>query len=186
MKMIRRLYIKNDITNRHRLKFRLITGSLLLLLSIPFGTAAQNLGSISIKASATVIEQAEIELRTIKNIDLDESTAINGIITVDALTDAAAGVMVIKGKPNASFRITYLPQMVLTNAYNIGTLVVNYQVNGYPNDNQKAAMPLDAVDLLLHFNNDGLFYLWVGGRIDISDAREGNYDGEFTLKVEYV
>ena len=163
-----------------------VGGLILLFLVIPQFIQAQHLGSISIKASATVIEQTEIELRTIKNLDLDESAAINGIITVSALTDPAAGVMVVKGKPNASFRITYLPQMVLTNTLGTGTLVINYEVYGYQQDNQKASAPLDAVDLMQRFNQDGLFYLWIGGRIDISDAKEGNYDGEFTLKVEYI
>ncbi len=167
-------------------KFSVIAGLFLLILTSPEIILAQHLGSISIKASATVIEQTEIELRTIKNLDLDESSAINGIITVSALTDPSAGVMVIKGKPNASFRITYLPQMVLANVYGTGTLIINYEVFGYQQDNQKASAPLDAIDLMQRFNQDGFYYLWIGGRIDISDAKEGNYDGEFTLKVEYI
>lgn len=169
-----------------KLRPKIILIAVLILSAFPKKMQAQFLGSISIKASATVVEQTEIELRTIKNLDLDESSAINGIITVSALTDPAAGVMVVKGKPNANFRITYLPQMALTNAYGTGTLVVNYEVYGYQDDNQKSSTPLDAVDLMQRFNQDGLYYLWVGGRINISDAREGNYDGEFTLKVEYI
>jgi len=147
---------------------------------------AQNHGSVSIKASAIVVEQAEIELITIKDLELDESMALDGKIYIAAQYDPKSGVMLVKGRPNANIRISYLPEMLLENSFGRGVLKFYYEVYGYPEDNQSASERLDAVDRMMRFSDQGHYYLWVGGHIDISKARSGSYEGEFTLEIEYL
>ena len=66
------------------------------------------------------------------------------------------------------------------------SLLIEYQVFGYSGNNQQASEAIDAVDRILRFNSEGIFYLLIGGRIDISNASPGNYEGEFTLEIEYL
>jgi len=164
---------------------RNILFALFTLTALPV-LIAQDQSSVSIKASAIVVEQAEIELITIKDLELDESMALDGKIYINAKYHPKTGVMMVKGRPNANIRITFIPKMLLVNRFGKGDLQFYYEVYGYPDDNQSASEPLDAVDRMLRFSEQGNFYLWVGGHIDISNAWPGNYEGEFTLEIEYL
>ena len=123
---------------------------------------------------------------TIKDLTIDISRAKKGIITIAPLNDPDGGVMKVKGKAETHFRITFLSQMELMNEQGTDSLMIEYKVFGYPGNNQGASEAIDAVERVLRFNSDGLFYFWIGGRIDISKAKPGNYDGEFTLEIEYI
>lgn len=147
---------------------------------------AQKSTSVSIKAQATVIDKSAVELVTIKNMDIDAGTAIDGKIYVSAQRDASAAVMMIKGRANAKFRVTFSPVVIIANSTGTGTLSLHYEVYGYQNDNQGASEPIDAAERTLQISSDGKYYFWVGGRIDISNARPGSYDGEFTIEIEYI
>jgi hypothetical protein len=39
---------------------------------------------------------------------------------------------------------------------------------------------------VVQFNEKGEYYLWLGGKVDLSKARPGSYDGEFTIQIEYI
>ncbi len=156
----------------------------LVLMSV-FNLQAQKT-SISIKAQATVIDKAEIELVTIKYLDIDAGMAVNGIINVSAKRDGQAGVMMVKGRPDASFRISFAPVVEIQNSTGKGSLTLKYEMYGYTSDNQGASEPIDAAARTLKINSDGKYYFWLGGLIDISKARPGKYEGEFTLEIEYI
>ncbi len=160
---------------------------LFILLAFPFLTmTAQNRTSVSIKAQATVVDNSNIELLTIKNMDIDARQAVDGKIYVSAQRDASAAQMLIKGKANAKFRVTFSPVVEITNTTGTGTLSLHYEVYGYRADNQGASEPIDAAERTLQISNDSKYYFWIGGHIDITNARPGNYDGEFTIEIEYV
>lgn len=156
-----------------------------LVLMTAFNMQAQKT-SVSIKAQATVIDKAEIELVTIKALDIDAGMAVNGIINVSAKRDGQAGVMLVKGKPNASFRISFTPVVEIPNSAGRGSLSLKYEMYGYTGDNQGASEPIDAAARTLKINSAGQYYFWLGGIIDISKARPGKYEGEFTLEIEYI
>jgi len=154
----------------------------LLSMTLP----AQERTSVSIKAQANVIDRSGIELITIKNMDVDVSMARNGKIYVSALHDAQAAEMMVKGRANAKFRVTFPAVVEITNTTGKGSLVLYYEMYGYPNDNQEASEPIDAVERTLQISSESKYYFWVGGRIDISKAGPGNYDGEITIEIEYI
>ena len=160
--------------------------SIILLVHASMTLPAQNKTSFSIKAQATVIDQSGIELITVKNMDIDLSMARDGKIYVSALHDARAAVMMVKGRANARFRIKFAPDVEIANSKGNGSLLLKYEMYGYPSDNQVAGEPIDATERILQMSNESKYYFWVGGHIDISNARPGNYDGEFTIEIEYI
>jgi hypothetical protein len=158
--------------------------SLCLLLLFQPGIHAQN--SVSIRASATVVEETGIQLVPINDMIIDETAAHNQIIDISPITDQAAGKLLVKGKINAMIRLSYLHQQVVVNTSGEGTLAFDYVVSGFPSDDQKASRFLDALENAPQFNEKGEYYLWVGGRVNISNARPGSYEGEFILEIEYI
>jgi len=159
---------------------------LILLVYATMTMSAQNKTSVYIKAQATVIDKSEIELITLKNMDIDLSMARDGKIYVSALHDAQAAFMMVKGRANARFRIKFAPEVYITNSTGNGKLLLKYEMYGYPSDNQGAGEPIDATEKILQMSSESKYYFWIGGRIDISNARPGNYDGEFTIEIEYM
>jgi hypothetical protein len=147
---------------------------------------AQNSNTVSIKASATVIQKTGIEMVPLRNLEIDFSKAENNVINLNPLNDPQVGFMMIKGRPDAPFRVTFMQRVELSNSSGRGSLIFEYKVYGYSNNNQAASEPIDAAVRNIRFNSDGIYYLWIGGRINVARARPGNYVGEFTLEVEYI
>ncbi len=142
--------------------------------------------SISIRASATVVEATGIQLIPLQDIVIDESSAQNGILEISPVMDEKAGKILIKGKINSMIRLSYVNQLALVNSSGEGTLVFNYVVSGYRSDNQRASQLLDQIERNVQFNENGDYYLWVGGKVDLNQARPGSYEGEFTIQIEYI
>lgn len=142
--------------------------------------------SVNIKAEATVIDKSEIELVTIKDLEIDASNAVNGIINVSAQRDSKAAVMLVKGRAESQFRVTFTPNVEIPNSAGKGSLSMHYEMYGYSSDNQGASEPIDAAERTLKINSKGQYYLWLGGNIDISKASPGKYNGEFTIEIEYI
>lgn len=142
--------------------------------------------TISINATATVIDQKEIELITLNHLTIDETMADNGIIFVSSKDNPSAGKLMVKGMAGDEVRISFQRELVLTNSEGTGTLIFSYNISGFGSDNQRAAELYTTGEQKITLNEQGVFYLWVGGRIDISTAAPGQYDGEFTIEIEYV
>ncbi len=175
--------VNRKVFSGNRLIFSILT---VIILVLPVLLNAQQSNSISITASATVVTKTGIEMIAIKNLEIDLSMAENGIINVNPLRDPQVGLMMIKGKPETSFSISFMTSVELPNTTGRGTLKLEYQVFGLDINNQAASEPIDAAVRNLRFNSDGEYYLWIGGQINVSKARPGNYEGEFTLEVEYI
>jgi len=163
------------------LSFILVIG---FLISSVQPATAQSESGISIDVSAQVI--SSIEMITIESMKLANSEARNGIITINPQRSANAGKMVAIGTPNSDIRISYLQQRELTRQQGAETLLFEYSVVGNDQDDQSSAERLNSENRDFEFNNEGRFYLWIGGSVDISTATPGNYQGEFTLDIEYI
>jgi len=159
---------------------------LILLVTLSVTLLAQQTTSVSVKAQATVVDKSEIELVTIRNLEIDMSLAHDGKIYVSAQRDANAAVMMVKGRADAKFRVKFTPVVEIVNSNGKGTLSLHYEMYGYSTDNQGASEPINAAERTLQIGSDSKYYFWVGGRIDVSNARPGSYDGEFTIEIEYI
>ncbi|MDR8390855.1 DUF4402 domain-containing protein [Aliifodinibius sp. S!AR15-10] len=153
-----------------------------MILFNPTSAVAQD--ELSINVSAEVI--SSIEMITLKSMRLSGAEANNNIIEIDPTTSANAGKMVAYGTPNSEIRISYLPSRELTRMQGTESLTFNYQIAGNQQEDQVSAEIMDVENRDFSFNEDGQFFLWIGGSVNISSAVPGNYQGDFTLEIEYI
>ncbi len=163
----------------------LITSTSALLLFLTVSALAQTQDkNVSINVSAQVI--STIEMITMQSINLADAEAINDRIQINPQTSNYAGKMMASGTPNSEIRISFLQQRELTQVNGSDVLTFNYEIAGNDQEDQASAEILSSENRDFQFNDQGNFYLWIGGSVDISTASPGNYQGEFTLDIEYI
>lgn len=155
----------------------------LLLFSYPIQTEAQQNAEINISVNAEVIRS--LEMNTIRDINFSPVQPSQQQINIDPQTDSNTGKMVAIGDPNAPIRVSFVPERILTND-NGSTLVFTYSIAGNDRDDQSSAEILQADNRNLSLNNDGIYYFWIGGNVAVENADPGNYNGDFTIEVEYI
>lgn len=138
----------------------------------------------AITVSATILP--EIQLMTIRDINMMDVAAEGDALYISPLTDVNAGLMLALGQPDALIRLNYLRRLEMVRSDGPGQLIINYEVSLFSEDNQRASRLFDSIDEALRFSSEGKLYIWVGGRIDLSSAYPGNYEGEFTIEIEYI
>jgi hypothetical protein len=143
--------------------------------------------SISISASATVVG-GDIDIATITNMGIIDAQRVQegNVLYINPVFDPQAGIMRARGNPGAQIRVSYLPEMVIERREGEGTITFFYEISGFEGDNQRESELLDQIERELRFNADGVFYFYIGGTVDLSNALPGNYDGEFTMEIEYM
>ena len=166
---------------------------LLLLMLHPVLLLGQNQNqnngsSISIRASATVMQNRGIEFETIVDMGIIDAqrTQEGNVLNINPVFDPQAGIMRARGNPGAQIRVSYLSEMVIERREGEGTIRFNYEISGFESNNQRESELLDQIERELRFNEDGEFYFFIGGTVDLSNALPGNYDGEFTMEIEYM
>lgn len=153
----------------------------------PFQLKAQNGNdshSVSIDVNARVIES--INVTTIRDMHFGDVQPGQKVINISPVNDPTAGKMVATGTPKTRIRVSFLQEWELTNDRGGQSLTFFYRVAGNTSDNQNTAELLQTDNRDLYFNADGEFYFWIGGRVDITNALPGNYEGEFTIEIEYI
>jgi len=155
-----------------------------LIMSVPGFSQSAGQKSVAIEVSATVLP--EIELTTIRDIDLREMEITGDLIHVSPIMDPAAGLMLARGLPNAQIRLTFLKELEMLRTDGPGQLFLSYEVSTFKEDNQRASKLFQTIDDELRLNENGQIYIWVGALIDLSNAQPGNYEGEFTVELEYL
>lgn len=149
-------------------------------LEISFSQSPQG---ISITVSATV--PRTIELTTIQPIDFSDQVELGNVV-IDPIETPNAGRMIARGNPNAEIQINYIRTRELRNVETNNILIMNYNISGNSIDEQETSEYLGQDSRDLRFNENGEFYLWIGASVDLSTAEPGNYEGEFSIEVEYI
>ncbi len=177
--------------NHFNPNFLIRVGVLILLGLIPIRVFGQTNGtsngisaSVSINATATVVES--IEIATLSNINLGSVTVGALDIFVNPQNDEGAGKLLITGRPEAMIRVTYIPQRELTRAGGAETLLFQYSLSGNEDDNQPNSQLIDPSRTDFMIGTDGRFFIWIGGRVDIQNAVFGQYEGEFAIEIDYI
>lgn len=158
-----------------------------LIITFVLTTSTQAISqsnSVSVEVSAQVLDS--IELTTLRNMTFENIQPSQNEINISPIQDANAGKMVASGIPNTRIRIQFMREWQLTNSRGGTPLTFYYQVAGNEIDEQSTAELLQTDNRNLEFNNEGEFYFWIGGSVDISEADPGNYEGEFTIEIEYI
>jgi len=157
-----------------------------LLLGLNNDTFAQK-SSQSVEAkiniSTTII--SSIELITVKSITVGDLQPGQQEVYINSISDANAGYMIAVGAPGADFRLNFEKIRTLTQVNGPGTLIFEYELSGNNIEDQNSAETVEDVRTL-KFNSEGQFHIWVGGTINLRNARPGNYDGDFTIEIEYI
>lgn len=167
------------------MKTTIFTILLSLVALCSYAQAQQNRSkSVSINISATV--SSSIELITIQTLDLQNADTQNNTLEINPILSSNAGNMVARGNPGSEFRLNYLEVRELTNIEGTGVLFFEYRIAGNNIDEQNTAELLQPESRELQFNEDGQFYIWVGGRIDLTNAEPGSYEGDFSIEIEYI
>ncbi len=170
--------------------YKLFLVLLMILLVHPALLHAQNQQgnpSVSITASAEVIG-SDIEFLTISDMGIIDAQRTQGgdELYINPVFDPEAGIMRARGTPGAQIRVSFLEEMEITRREGGGSIFFVYEISGYPGNNQRESELLTLIEHELLFNEEGEFYFYIGGRVDLSEALPGNYDGEFTLEIEYM
>ncbi len=167
------------------LVFPLLSGSVISAQE-PAGSAVRT--SLNISASAIVVGP-DIDLETISDIQIVEARRQqdgSSDIYINPVFDPEAGKMRARGQPGAQIRLSYLQEMIVARREGTGSLMFRFEVSGHPGDNQNESELLDIIERLVRFSDEGFFYFWIGGRVDLSQALPGTYEADFTIEIEYI
>lgn len=158
----------------------------ILSLSLSAECSAQDIseGSYTVGVSARVIES--MEMVTIRDMQFGQVQPGQQEINIDPLTDSETGKMIAIGQPEAQIRVSFVRERTLTHVSGTSTLTFYYEIAGNDRDDQSSAELLQAENRNLYLNSKGEYYFWIGGNVNIRNAKPGNYNGEFTIEVEYI
>lgn len=160
---------------------------LVITLCITFNAPVaytQNQSSVKISANAEVVSGIEIE--TLQNVTLGKVQPSQQSVVISPITDVSAGKMVASGIPNARIRVSFIRRWQLMGKKEGQYITYIYRVAGNDEEDQSSAELLETDNRDLQFNNEGKYYFWIGGNVDVSNAIPDNYEGEFTIKIEYI
>lgn len=108
------------------------------------------------------------------------------VIYVNPVNDLNAGFMIANGTPDAEFRLEYELDRQLNRIEGEGFLNFRYELSGNSIEDQTSSQLIDYENRNLRFNNQGTYYIWVGGEVNLTNAQPGNYEGDFTIEIDYI
>ncbi len=150
--------------------------------SIIFAQGSNVAAEVSIQAN--VIQT--IELITVNSMTFGNNQPGQLIIYVNPVNDLNAGFMIASGTPEAEFRLDYELERQLNRVEGDGFLTFRYELSANTLEDQASSQIIDYENRNLRFNNEGLYYIWVGGEVNLENARPGNYEGDFTIEIDYI
>jgi opacity protein-like surface antigen len=168
----------------------------LILLALPFGLSAQipNTSTVVVEVTANVLVSATTKMPTIQTLydinfvvyDEYQTQIVVDPIRNTVSTEDGAGAILITGTPNTEFTLRYTRFVEMKNEdYPTSTLTVEYILSHHPTDNQSSSTYINQLDTKFKLNGSGEYYIWVGGRVSITDIKDGQYLGGLEIEVSY-
>jgi len=158
---------------------------LLTTAGVTMAQNGQNNGQfINITVSAEV--QAVVEIETRANINLGRVSPGQESITVNPREDPGAGVLRVSGSPGMLFRVSFQEQRELIRVGGGSPLVFVYDVSGAQTENQFLSEPITLENRDLQMSEDGEYFFWVGGNMQLEGDILGQYEGEFTIEIDFI
>jgi len=142
--------------------------------------------SISISVSASLLNNGQVQLITIRNIKIVGCNEKHEKNYISPVKSPNAGFMVAHGNPRTQVQLTYKAKDVLKNINGKGTISITYQLSSSSKQVQRESLINTSGRIILNLGKDGYSYLWVGGFIDLDKAAPGDYKGEFTYEIIYI
>ncbi len=145
-------------------------------------STTSNVGvSVSINSS-----ESAVELTTVTNMNLGQITQNQVEVFVDPLTDPGAGLMRATGRPNASVRISFQASRELIRVGGGAILNFTYMISGNTIEEQTTAELLREENRDIRLGPSGEYFFWIGGRMNLEGVVFGQYEGEFTIEIDYL
>jgi len=137
----------------------------------------------SMQTTASIVDN--LSLTTIRDVNLNDPATVDGFITIVPNTSSFSGLMRINGRPGKLVRITYLSSETLLDQNGSGGVIkANYRISGFESDNQAASVLLDVGEANVRIGKDGVYFIWLGARLDLNRALPGVYVSEFIIELE--
>lgn len=143
-------------------------------------------GQIQLTVSATVVASSPVEIVTINNIRLDVADMVENEIYISPLTNPNAGLFQLIGQPNSEIRIKYNKDEIIVSDDNLGSISIDYELSVYPENIQTTSYGFTTEEEVIQFTETGVYFIWVGGRINLANASSGAYSGQFSIEIEYI
>ncbi|MDP2042156.1 MAG: hypothetical protein Q8S14_18685 [Algoriphagus sp.] len=141
--------------------------------------------TLSVRATATVTDN--LQMLTIRNLDLISPPILDNKIVVPPITSGFAGMFKIIGNPNGKVRITFLQNEVLKEQNEgMGEVAAQYFVSEAFEDTQFQSTLLQVGEANVVLSDQGMLFLWLGANLDLSQATPGLYLSEFIIELEYI
>lgn len=167
---------------------RILAIAALVWLALPTSyVAAQNGDNgrfITITVSAQI--QSTVEIETRNNINLGRVSPGQEFVTINPREDPGAGLLRVSGSPGMLFRVSFQETRELVRIGGGRNLMFTYDVSGAQTDNQLLSEPITRENRDLRMSDDGEFFFWVGGTLDLQGDIFGQYEGEFTIEVDFI
>lgn len=140
---------------------------------------------LSVRATATVADN--LQMLTIRNLDLISPAVLDNKIVVSPITSGFAGMFKIIGNPRGRVRITFLQNEILKEQNEgFGEVAAQYFVSEAFEDTQFQSTLLQVGEANVRLSEEGVLFLWLGADLDLSRATPGIYLSEFIIELEYI
>ncbi len=145
---------------------------------------AQSSETVSIRVGLAI--ESSIEIETISNINLGRVQPGQGEVFIDPKSDPGAGLLKLSGRPDALIRISFAERRELIRVGGGGVIQFLYQLAGSTRDEQTTAELLQLENRDLRMASNGEYFIWVGGTVTLDGVVFGQYEGEFTIEIDYL
>jgi hypothetical protein len=139
---------------------------------------------VLVTVSATI--PSEIQIETISNINFGSVSASATEIYVNPRQDAGAGLLRIVGSPNKLVNVSFVERQQLIRVGGGPSIFFDYEVSAAAEDDQMISEPLTMENRQIELSESGEYYFWIGGRLTLEGITFGQYEGEFTLEIDYL
>ena len=157
-----------------------------LLFLFPLSVFGQSEGTFSTTININASITPAIELVTVNSMTFNSVQPGQEEIYINPISDLNAGYMIAIGTPNADFRLDFLRSREITSVSGGPSLTFVYEISGNSIEDQNSSELIEDRNQNLVFNNEGRYYIWVGGRLDLRNAAPGAYEGDFTIEIDYI
>ena len=174
------------------MKYLLAVVLLFFIITLPvIGQNSENNGngtsvSLSMAVAVNIISTTTVDLVTLREMNLGNLQPSRGMIEINPIEDFDAGLLRADGSPSTDVRISFLRERELVRVGGSETLMFYYLISTNQLEDQQSSEVLEPDNRDFVFNEDGELFFWIGGYVDITGAIPGQYEGEFTIEVEYL
>jgi hypothetical protein len=140
----------------------------------------------SVSISVGLAIESSIEIETISNINLGRIQPGQGEVFIDPKSDPGAGLLKLSGRPDALIRISFAERRELIRVGGGGVIQFLYLLAGSTRDEQSTSDLIQLENRDLRMGRSGEYFIWVGGTVSLDGVVFGQYEGEFTIEIDYL